>query len=268
MEFIVNSKQVERYYEQYSHVDIEFNQRIYDSLKLVRKQIALKYGGGQRPCILSSSSLVGARVIVAMSDKLLIPLRRNNTVSLRYSFYKKDSKGDFFSFFVNSRITEIVQCDEKKQLHFVQLAFTQRPSDDLIQILGNLLDARKNAAMRKEERIVATPEALRYLEIASNNTTVSLEGVPRKGILRDLSFGGLKTIILGNPKFLLNKEAAIQLNLISGAPLMLTGKVIRYEPVVGRKDLVAIVTQFNEETLSVEYTMMINRYLTHFSKKP
>ena len=52
-------------------------------------------------------------------------------------------------------------------VQFVTLEFTQRPPDDLIQILGILLEANCNAQQRKDERIILTPETMKKLGLES-----------------------------------------------------------------------------------------------------
>jgi hypothetical protein len=259
---IVTSQQIKEYYEKYGRIDVTFTKDINDSLRLVRNQIYLKFKGGQRPCIIYSSSLIEAKIVVALTDPLIKSLQQDNLVSLRFCFLKED-RSDIFSFFVQSRIAGMTQYDKERNLYFVQLTFTQRPPDDLIETLGNLLEANINAAKRSEERIVINQESLRRLGLASKSVLIKIEGIPRNGILRDISFGGLKIIIMGNPKFLINKKAAVRLTLTTGKILLLQGEIIRFEPVEGRKDLAALAVKYDEQSMTFEYKMIINDYLKY-----
>lgn len=259
---IVTSQQIKEYYNKYGQIDVTFTKDINDSLRLVRNQIYLKFKGGQRPCIIYSSSLTEAKIVVALKDELIQSLQADNLVSLRFCFLKED-RSDIFSFFVQSRIAGLTQYDKERNLHFAQLTFTQRPPDDLIEILGNLLEANINAARRGEERIIINPDSLRQLGLASKSVVIQIEGIPRNSILRDISFGGLKIIIMGNPKFLMNKPATIRLALNSGKSLDLRGEIIRFEPVEGRKDLAALAIRYDPASITLEYKMLINDYLKH-----
>jgi hypothetical protein len=259
---IVTSQQIKEYYEKYGRIDVTFTKDINDSLRLVRNQIYLKFKGGQRPCIIYSSSLIEAKIVVALTDPLIKSLQQDNLVSLRFCFLKED-RSDIFSFFVQSRISGMTQYDKERNLYFVQLTFTQRPPDDLIETLGNLLEANINAARRSEERIVINQESLRRLGLASKSVLIKIEGIPRNGILRDISFSGLKIIIMGNPKFLINKKAAVRLTLTTGKILLLQGEIIRFEPVEGRKDLAALAVKYDEQSMTFEYKMIINDYLKY-----
>jgi len=63
------------------------------------------------------------------------------------------------TFFVTCRPTGFTHyAVQGPDVHFVTLEFTQRPPDDLIQILGSLLEANSNAQRRKDERIIVTPK--------------------------------------------------------------------------------------------------------------
>lgn len=259
---IVTSQQIKEYYERYGKVDVTFTKEINDSLKLARNQIYLKFKGGQRSCIIYSSSMIEAKVVVALTEDQIKAIQEDSLASLRFCFLKEDST-DIFSFFVQSRISGLTQYDKDRNLHFAQLTFTQRPPDDLIEIIGSLLEANINAARRTEERIVINPESSRRLGLASKSAIILIDRIPRNGILRDISFGGLKLIIMGNPKFLMNKMAAVKLSLTNGKSLLVQGEIIRYEPVEGRKDLAALAIKYDPAHVSLDYKKMINDYLRH-----
>jgi hypothetical protein len=264
---IVTSQQIKEYYNSYGKVDVTFTKEINESLRLARNQIYLKFRGGQRPCIIYSTSMMEAKVVVALTDDLIKALKDDNLVSLRFCFLKED-RSDIFSFFVQSRVSGLTQYDKERNLHFAQLTFTQRPPDDLIEILGSLLEANINAARRSEERIVITKDNLRRLGLATKSAVIVIDRIPRNGILRDLSFGGLKIIIMGNPKYLVNKTAGVRLALSSGKSIDVKGVILRFEPVEGRKDLAALAIKYDAEKVSFEYKMMINDYLKHNARAP
>lgn len=264
---IVTSQQIQEYYEEYGSVDVAFTKDINHSLRVAHRQVYIKYKGGQRPCIIYSSSLTAARIVVALNEGIIAALKLENRVSLRFCFLKED-RSDIFSFFVKSRVSGLTRYDKDKNLHFAHLDFIQRPPDDLIEILGGLLEANINAARRREERIIIDPESLRRLGIVSKSMMIQIDGIPRNGILRDISFGGLKAIIMGNPKFLINKTAQVRLDLVSGQSITVQGRILRFEPVPEHKELAAIAVQYEDGQTSLEYKLMINEYLKHIVRSP
>lgn len=262
---IVTSQQLKEYYHKYESIDVTFTKEINQSLGLVKDQIIFKYKGGQRPCIIYAASLTGARVVVAISDEMMRIVRRENLVSLRFSFHR-ENKVEPLSFQVQSRITGLTQYDAEKQLYFAQLTYTQHPPDDLIEILGGLLEANINAARRAEERIIITADSIRKLSLESKSAILVIDGVPRNSILRDVSFGGAKVIVMGNPKFLMGKEVTLKITPVTGKAIAIRGKVVRFEPVEGRRELAAIAMQYVKDAVPFEYKMIINEYLKHKPK--
>ncbi len=137
-----------------------------------------------------------------------------------------------------------------------------KPSDDLIELLGQILEANVNARRRKEERIVITPESLREIGLDAKEAYVYIDSIPRKCIVHDLSFSGAKILIVGVAKFLGDKDAVLQLSFVSGKALFkISRKIIRFEEVVDRKDILSLTIHFEEEEVPVAYKMHLNQYL-------
>ncbi len=260
---ITTSQQITRYFEEYADTEVTFTRDVIKALRLHPKQVFLKCLGYQWPCIIYSSSMVGAKVIVNVRTTIRAVVKKaNNLVSLRFSFIQPD-KPDPLAFYVSARISGYTPYgQEKPDLNFVTLSFTQRPADDLIEVLGRLIDANANAKKRREERILITADTLKKIGIAGKNTTLSIQGVPRKCILRDLSFSGAKVIVMGVAKFLLGKEAVLELELVDpDERISIAGKAIRFETVEGRTDIAALAINFDDNQVPVNYKLRLNNHL-------
>lgn len=153
MEYITNSKKILEYYSKYDAVEIAFTQNVCDCLGIAREHTYLKHRGHRFSCVLCISSLQGAKVMLRLSREQAFWFKKENFVSLGYTFYKQNSKHIFVSFFVSSRIAEFIQYGKEQNVYFLQLGFLNKPPDALIAILGNLLNANRNADLRKDERI-------------------------------------------------------------------------------------------------------------------
>jgi hypothetical protein len=141
--------------------------------------------------------------------------------------------------------------------------FTQRPPDDLIEIMGRLLDANVNSTRRKSERILITAETLRKLNLRSTECAVFIQGVPRRGILRDISFAGARIVIQGIVKFLLEKEASLRIDFEDPRESFLVkGKFNQAETVAFRKDMAVLNLAFQEGQIPMGYKMRVNEYLS------
>lgn len=267
---VTTSQQISRYYQQYHAIEVTFTKEVIKATHLYSKQVYIKCLGYHWPCIVYSSSMAGAKVIVNITSSLRDALRKsNNMISLRFSFLQPD-KSDPLAFFVSAKIAGSSPYGEKNpELSFVTINFTQRPPDDLIEILGELLDANVNSRKRSEERIVVTSDSLRKLGLGTKGALLTIEQVPRKCIIRDLSFSGAKVIIVGLAKFLVNRSAVLRLQLADDeGQIELVGTVVRFEPVEGRTDIAAFAIQFDEDKIPIKYKMRINAFLRTVKIKP
>jgi Tfp pilus assembly protein PilZ len=260
---ILTSQQITKYYERYRTISVTFTKEIIHATGLVTQQVYLKCLGEAWPCVIYSTSFEEAKVIINTKSGLYGKLQQaNNLVNLRYSFRISDKTDPMF-FFVSCRVAGSSPYQGSQDIYMLTLQFTQRPPDDLIEIMGRLLDANINSSKRRDERILITPESLRKLQIAAKETVIYLQGVPRRCILRDISFSGAKVIMVGVAKFIADKEVALRLDFEDPREsLMIGGKVVRLEDVEGRKELVAVAIHFNENQVPMNYKMRINDYLS------
>ncbi len=264
---LLTTQQINRYFDEYQDQEITFTKEVIRATGLMPKKVVFKCLGYQWPCIIYSTSLKGAKIIANISKESHEIIRRaNNLISLRYVFSQSDSS-EPLSLFVSSRVAGFNPYNkDKPNLNFVSLEFTQRPPDDLIGIIGSLLDASANSTKRKEERITVDADSMKKLGLKSKSTQITIQNIPRNCIIRDLSFSGAKVIVPGLAKYLLEKEAQLRLDTVDGKAIEIHGKTIRHEPVEGRKDLAALAIQFHEDQVPMEYKIMINEYLKHKRK--
>jgi hypothetical protein len=261
---IPTSQQIGKWYELYKTIDVTYTKEIIKSTGLDTRGVFLKCIGEQWPCVLYSSSFSGAKVIASSKQELIARVSKaNNLVSLRFSF-KLTDKPDPVSFFIGAKVLGYSNYAQGGgDLQFVSLQYTQRPPDDFIDILGRLLEANMNASRRRDERIQLNPDAVRRLSLTSKDSYVYVQGVPRKCILRDLSFSGAKVIIVGLAKFLVDKECILRVEMDDPREsLDVKGTIVRYEDVEGRKDLTAIAIHFDEQAVPMTFKMHINDYLS------
>lgn len=259
---ILTSQQITKYYERYRTISVTFTKEIIHATGLVTQQVYLKCLGEAWPCVIYSTSFEEAKVIVNTKSGLYGKLQQaNNLVNLRYSFRISDKTDPMF-FFVSCRVAGSTPYQGSQDISMLTLQFTQRPPDDLIEIMGRLLDANINSSKRRDERILITPDSLRKLQISAKETVIYLQGVPRRCILRDISFSGAKIIMVGVAKFIAEKDIVLRIDFDDPREsLMIGGKVVRLEDVEGRKELVAVAIHFNENQVPMNYKMRINDYL-------
>ena len=104
---------------------------------------------------------------------------------------------------------------------------------------------------------------MRKLNLMTIETTVYIEEVPRRCILRDVSFSGSKIIMVGVAKFLLEKNVSLRIDFNDPREtLIIKGKFIRAENVEGKKDMTALGIIFDEAAIPMSYKIRLNDMLS------
>jgi hypothetical protein len=264
---LLTAQRITSLFNSFKTIDVAFNSSVSRALGLNPKEIYLKCLGQQFRCVIYSSSMTGAKVVMSVSKENLTLFRKaNNAVSLRYCFTDEE-KAVPVTFFVPAKIMGFTPYGNNPELNFITLSFTSQPPDTLVAALGMLIEANVNAKRRAEERILMNQENIRKLGIKPKSSVLSITGIPRACILRDISFSGAMVIISGIGKFLIDKEASLRLEFDDLKTFItIKGKVQRFEEVQGRKELSALGILFNHEELPIEYKMKVNDFLSRKGK--
>jgi len=268
---VVTSQQLSSYYELYRSIEVTLTKDVSQLLGFLQDQVALKLLGSQWPCLVYSTSLEGAKIILNLKPDQIEKLRSgSNTVSLRYGFRVAD-KNEPVTFFANAKIKGYnrYNSSSNNDLYFMTLEFTQRPSDDLIEVLGRFLEANVNSQKRKDVRVPVAEATIKKIGFSSCNAIVAVEQVDRKCLIRDLSFGGALILIPGVAKFLLGRQAVLRLVLEeTGQVLALSGKFVRVDPLEGRRDITQAALQFDDAVIPHSYKLKINDALRSVKPTP
>ncbi len=269
---IITSQQLTAYYDQYRDSELTFTKDIIRILKLEQKHVQIKYTVGEdvvlTPCILHSTSFQKANIIIPTNGDAFafLAAKEPPTVQLKMGFVGEDGKS--IQFFIGAKVAEKSLYTNSKELAVVTLKFTQRPPDDLIEIMGRLLEANANAIRRREERIVINDDSKRKLGLAKEECVVAVSGVPRHCILRDISFMGAKVVLVGLHQLVVNKDAELKLRFIEpNEELAIKGMIVSADVIEGRKDICTASIKFDENLVPLEYKLHVNSYLTTVRKQ-
>ena len=265
---VATSHHISRYYDYYRDKEIVFTKANLKSLRIDPRQIYLKSNGGQWPCIINSSSLQQAKVIIGTSSGIYTTVQKNRSapISIRYCFF--DQNNEPIQFSVNCTVIDIKPFQDSNELALVTLSFTQRPPDDLILRIGEFIEVNENFQNRKEERIAINDNSLRLLNIPKEESYIFITGVPRKCILKDISFGGAKAMLVGIPKFLENKAVDLRLFFIdTNEKISLPGVIKNSDFLPGRKDISIVHIEFIPDEIPMTYKFHINSYITSYQKQ-
>jgi hypothetical protein len=260
---MVTSQQLNRYFEQYGSVEVTFTRQVMEVLRLLPKHVFLKCQADVLQCIIYSTSMREAKVIASLRASALRAIQQeNSTVALRFCFARAD-RADSFSFYVAAKATGCYAYNVNAPgLYLLSLEYTHRPPDDLIELLGELLEANVNAKRRKEARIDITPASAKALGLESKEAKLLVEGAEHHCLLRDLSFSGAKVLVYGQAADLVDRPVVLRLGLADESkPVALPGKVLRFETVANREDIGAVAILFEEQKVPMPYKLAINNYL-------
>lgn len=263
----ISSQMSQRLYNEYKDKEVIFTKEIIRTLKMDPRQIYVKAEGSQWPCIINSTSFTGASIIIGTNGDAfsLFSQKEPPKVSLKFSFFQPD--GQILSFFIAGKISEVKSYMNNSDLSIIRITYTHKPPEDLIQMIGYLLDANANYIKRKEDRIIITQDSLRKLGIPKKETIIYVQNVPRNCIIQDLSFGGAKVVFLGVAQFIQDKEISLVIDFDDPAEkITLKGVIINTTLIKGRKDIIAANIKFHEDSISLSYKIHINNYLTSARK--
>ena len=171
------------------------------------------------------------------------------------------------SFFVSGKVVSCTPYTVTPDLLLLNIEYTQRAPDDLIEKLGLLVDAKANATKRGDERIELNAEAMRKLSLTKKETIVYIENIPRRCIVRDISFSGAKFIMAGIAPFLLNKDCVLKFDFDDPTVVVgLRGKIVRAELVETRKDLIAVAMAHTPSSVPLAYKIRLTQYFNQQRK--
>ena len=260
---LVTSQRISIYYDRFKDIEVTFTKEIIQVTGLLTQQVHLKCGNDFWPCVVYMTSFESAKVVANVKTGLMGKLQAtNNFVNLRFCF-KPQGETNTITFFVAGRVMASAPYGSSQDVNMFTIQFTNRPPDDFIEIIGKVLDANVNSAKRKDVRIPLNADNMRKLNLMSNESAVFMQKVPRRCILRDLSFSGSKLIMMGVSKFLLNKEAALRVDFNDPRETFLIGgKFVRAENVEGKKEMIALGLQFEESMVPMGFKIRLNEFLT------
>lgn len=114
-----------------------------------------------------------------------------------------------------------------------------------------------------KEKITINHEVLKLLSIPKEETVILISNVPRKCVLKELSFGGCVLMLVGLAKFLKNKEAKLILFFTdTNEKITLKGIIDEADFMPGRKDISVVSISFAPQEIPMTYKFHINSYLT------
>lgn len=259
----LSNQMINMFYEKYSERDVAFNHSVIKETGLEPKNVYLKVKGEQWSCIVYSCSMKSAKIIVNMNPEAFDTLNNaKKFVNLRLSFLPPDAKRSL-PFFIPCHVEGYKNFNAaNKETHLLSLIFTKKPSNDLIEILGNIIHEKETFNKRKDIRISLEDKIADDLGLMTNQSVVVIDKIKRPCILRNLSASGAMIILSCLPKLIMNKKVVLYILFKSMKnPIAIKGTISRDEHIEGREDIYGIGITYDQDSIPVEYRRIISSYL-------
>lgn len=255
-------------YDQFRDQEVSFTRPVAQVLGLLAREVHLKCQGEIIPCVIFSSSMSAAKVVTSLRAESVARLRQaNDLVSLRFCLARSE-RPEPLAFFVPARVSGRAFYDPgNPERQLLSLEFTQRPPDDLIERLGELLEANANASRRREARVDIHPATVKALGLEGKEAVLRIGGSPRNCILRDLSFSGARVLLFGASAQMVGAPVVLEPRFGTGS-VALPGTVLRHEEVAGREDIGAVAIRFDDAQVPLGYKLALNGYLRSHPPAP
>ncbi len=255
------NQRLTQYYELYKDKELAFNKSVISMIGLEAKKVFLKVKGEQWSCVVYSCSMSSSKIIVSMDSKSFEHLKTaKNFASLRMSFITHENKSSI-AFFVPALVTGYNSYSGGPNLFIVSLRFTQKPPDDLIEIIGKIFNSADMFEKRKDIRISLDQKIAADMGLKSNKTIALIDNIKRPVIIKDISASGSQFILACVPKFIMNKKVQLLIVKTNSKEIFLTGTAIRHEEITGRTDIFGIGIIFDQEMIPLDYKELLNNYL-------
>ncbi|MGL1890878.1 MAG: hypothetical protein OCD02_04590 [Spirochaetaceae bacterium] len=257
-------RRLNQIYDDHKDHSITFNQSVIKELGLRPADITLKCSGMKLSCIIYSSSLSGAKILINLSiDQLNYIKRKQQKISIMFSFNDKYEHKEI-CFYIHSKISEITEYNqEKKDLYFFLVDFSKRVPDDFINILGSHIIKQLNLHKRAEERFILNKDLYSSSKSKNHQNFLFVSGCGKRCILTELSMFSAKVILVGCTSKILRNSSAMLIMKYKGLEGIgeMIGHIERIEVVNEDESLLSIIIKFDQEVIPPAYKMWISEYL-------
>jgi len=267
---VLGSGMIQNLYERYKKVEVTYNAQVTEALGYLPKDASLKIQGNQYPCLLHSMSFDSAKLILGVPLTKLDSLKDGAKLAiLRLAFLgSRSGAPEAYQISGSLTVTQTRQNTDQSAILILEMSFNHRPQDGLLEIQGGYLDLQKDARQRHDERIPITDASALVLGLLSRNSTITVDAIPRKCLVRELSYGGAKIILTGLAQFLGDKNFELELVFAEEGKMFLPGQVVRSDPVEGHKELAVLGLRYSPEKVPMGYLTSLQRGLKRGMSEP
>ncbi|HTH14028.1 MAG TPA: PilZ domain-containing protein [Spirochaetia bacterium] len=258
---LLGTSVLQNLYQEYIDTELTYSKEVSQGLGMLPAESTVKWQGELFPCIVHTSSFRSAKILVRLTGAQWKPMELGSKIAtLTMTFIQqRTGKKELFQFNGTLGVLQQHGAGEGELSILLGLTFSHRPPEGFLQAHGSYLNLKKEANQRREDRISLTNEARDLIGLASLNTTVTVDHIERKCLLRELSYNGARVILTGVAPFLLDKPFSLTVPMVGKAQLDIPGKIVRAEAVEGHRGLAVIALGYHPEKVPVEYLRALQK---------
>lgn len=258
---LLGTSVLQNLYQEYLNTELTYSKEVAAGLGLLPAESSLKWQGDLYSCVVHSCSFKAAKVLVRLTGAQWKAMEYGSKITtLTLTFLQpKTGKKELFQFNGNLQALQQHGAPEGELSILLAVVFNHRPPEGFLQAHGSYLNLKKEANQRKEDRIPLNAEAKELLGLANLNTTVVVDHIERKCLLRELSYNGARVILTGVAPFLLDKPFSLTVPMAGRAAFDIPGKILRAEAVEGHKGLAVIALGYHPDRVPVEYLRTLQK---------
>lgn len=252
---VLGAAALQKVYERYQRTEVAYSAQVADVVGLAAAQCSLKFKGLELPCRLHAASFTEAKILITLPEQKLGALKDESAQALLRLVFRVDAAGrkEPVQLAGPVAITQVRRGPEGVLILLLTQTFSHRPSDTFLEAQSTFLEMQAEIGRRREDRIPLNEQTLGILGLPEAQTLVHVDQVPRKCLIRELSFGGARVVLTGLAQFLNDKPALLELHFPETGKLCPEGRVVRAEALGDHKGLAVLGLRFDEEKIPVAY---------------
>jgi len=258
---LLGTSVLQNLYQEYLDTELTYSKEVALGLGILPADSSIRWSGELFPCVVHSCSFRSAKVLIRLTSSQWQAMEfGTKMVQLTLTFLQpRTGKKELFQFNGNLQVLQQHGAGEGELSILMGVAFNHRPPEGFLEAHGSYLTLKKEANQRREDRIALTSENRELLGLSNLNTTVTVEHIDRKCLLRELSYSGARVILTGVAPFLLEKPFTLEVPFGGSQTMKIPGNIVRAEAVEGHRGLAVIALGYHPDRIPVEYLRALQK---------
>ncbi len=248
-------------YQEYLTTELTYVKEVAEGLGLLPAESTLKLQSVLYPCVVHSASFQSAKLLLRLTAEQAVTVQIGSKVATLALVLldSRKAKKELYQFNGTFQIIQKHLAGANDVVFLANLMFSHRPHEVFLQVHGNYLNLKKEAQQRLQDRILLSPETQTILGLSSLNTTVVIDKIERKCLLREVSYGGSRVVLTGVSQFLTEKPFELTFPHVTHGDLILPGVISRAENLESHRGLAQLALTFTAGKVPMHYLSTLQK---------